>query len=410
MVRGPIGGVPMDLIYNSRNQLVSAGLDNYHYDSDGLRIKATVHGITKGYVQDVVGELSRVLEERDGKGHVTARYVWGLGLLYRVENCDIAVYHYNAQGSTVALTDHKGRVTDRYSYDEYGKIIAHVGCSSNPFTFSGYYGVIADDNGLYFHRARYYDPELRRFLQRDVMAGSMMDPGSMNRYAYAGGDPLNGVDPDGEFFFSLIIGLVVGAVIGFAVDVVAQGITKGWDNIDWGQAAFAALEGAITGAVLGGAAGALAKASWYTVMAVEASVAMAANAGVQGLAYAAGVSEGFDWAEFGITAGLSIAIPAGGKLKSIGKKWAKKSTKSAARTGLRRTGKVASSAFKNYDKVLAELGTNPRFLNLKAMYGNIPARESLGRQVWNAFKDNFAAEINAGIPSLAIEITGGVGE
>ena len=373
-----------------------------------MRIEASVHGSTKRYVQDAALELSRVLEEKDDKNRTTARYVWGLGLLYRVEKAGIAIYHYNTQGSTVALTDRKGYITDRYSYEEYGKVIAHVGTSSNPFTFSGYHGVVADDNGLYFHRARYYEPGLRRFLQRDMMAGSLMDPRSMNRYAYGGGDPVNNTDPDGEFFIALLVGLVVGAAIGFTADVIIQGVTKGWDNIDWGQAGFAALEGAITGMILGGAAGALAKASWYTVMAVEASVAMAANAGVQGLAYAAGINDDFNWAEFGATAGLSLAIPGGSMgLKTIGKKWASKTTKSISRAGLRRTSKVASSVYKNYDNVLAELGTNRQFLKIKMRYAGIPAADSLGRQVWSAFKDNFASETVAGILSMSVAINGG---
>jgi RHS repeat-associated protein len=410
LVYGPVGGVPMTLAYDSRNRLVSAGLDRYRYDADGLRIEARVHGVTRRYVQDTVLDMSRVLEERDDGDDVTARYVWGLGLLYRTVKGDIAVYHYNTQGSTVALTDRKGQITDRYSYDEYGKLIAHVGDSTNPFTFNGYNGVVADDNGLYFHRARYYEPGLRIFLSRDIMAGSLMDPGSLNRYAYGGGDPVNNIDPDGEFFFALIIGLVVGAAVGFTVDVLVQGFTKGWDNIDWGQAGFAALEGAITGMILGGAAGALAKASWYTVMAVESSVAMAANAGVQGIAYAAGFSEGFDWLEFGVTGGLAVGL-VGGKaaakgayrgIKSIGKKWAKKTTKQISRKVLRGSGKLAKSTFDNYDRVLKELGANQRLLQAAAT----PARESLSRTILVRFGEDFAAESAAGLTSLVLYFGG----
>ncbi|MDN4066260.1 RHS repeat-associated core domain-containing protein [Paenibacillus vini] len=58
---------------------------------------------------------------------------------------------------------------------------------------------MTDPNGLYFMRARYYDPELKRFLNRDVIQGDLTDGQTLNRYAYVNGDPVGYVDPLGLF-------------------------------------------------------------------------------------------------------------------------------------------------------------------------------------------------------------------
>lgn len=46
-------------------------------------------------------------------------------------------------------------------------------------------------------RARYYSVEDRQFISKDELRGDISDLGSLNRYAYVGGDPVNTVDPSG---------------------------------------------------------------------------------------------------------------------------------------------------------------------------------------------------------------------
>jgi len=53
------------------------------------------------------------------------------------------------------------------------------------------------DLGLYYLRARYYNPNSGRFLSRDPLDGNAIDPASLHKYLYAGGDPVNGLDPSG---------------------------------------------------------------------------------------------------------------------------------------------------------------------------------------------------------------------
>jgi len=67
------------------------------------------------------------------------------------------------------------------------------------WTSSFYRGEQYDpDLGLYYLRARYYNPGTGRFLSRDPEDGNRFDPASLHKYLYAGGDPVNAIDPAGR--------------------------------------------------------------------------------------------------------------------------------------------------------------------------------------------------------------------
>ena len=128
---------------------------------------------------------------------VTTKYVYGLGLIYEETTNDIKVYHYDYRGSTVALTDSTGYVTDTFEYDTYGSMTARTGTTVTPFLYNGRDGVMTDENGLVYMRARYYSPVLKRFINADVVAGSITNSITLNRYAYANGNPVSNIDPFG---------------------------------------------------------------------------------------------------------------------------------------------------------------------------------------------------------------------
>jgi RHS repeat-associated protein len=54
------------------------------------------------------------------------------------------------------------------------------------------------DLGLYYLRARYYNPATGRFLSRDPEDGQALDPKTLHKYLYAGADPVNAMDPTGR--------------------------------------------------------------------------------------------------------------------------------------------------------------------------------------------------------------------
>nr|WP_260866539.1 zincin-like metallopeptidase toxin domain-containing protein [Paenibacillus xylanexedens] len=184
--------------YDARNRLVKAGKLKYRYNPQGDRIELAQRGQVTRYVIDDAPELSRVLMELDGEGNVKARYVYGLGLIGR-EDADgtYLSYHYDLRGSTTLLTDEQNRVKDRYTYGLYGELEQHEGVTVQPFAYNGRDGVMTDANGLYYMRARYYDPKLKRFLNRDVIRGEIQDGQTFNRYAYVNGNPVSYIDPLG---------------------------------------------------------------------------------------------------------------------------------------------------------------------------------------------------------------------
>ena len=95
------------------------------------------------------------------------------------------------------MTSESGSITDTFAYDTYGKQTARTGESDIIFGYNGKYGVMTEPNGLVYMRARYYSPELRRFINADVIAGEISNAITLNRYAYANGNPISTVDPLG---------------------------------------------------------------------------------------------------------------------------------------------------------------------------------------------------------------------
>lgn len=188
-----------DYEYDSRNRLIKSGRMKYTYNWKNERVECKWKGKVTRYIVDDVGSLSHVLMEVDEAGETIATYVYGLGLIGRENGRSGAYvsYHYDLRGSTTLLTNEHGQVADRYAYGVYGELVQHEGDTIQPFQYNGQDGVMHDTNGLYYMRARYYHAGLKRFLNRDVIKGTLVEGQTLNRYAYVNGDPVNYVDPLG---------------------------------------------------------------------------------------------------------------------------------------------------------------------------------------------------------------------
>jgi RHS repeat-associated protein len=192
MEKIPLADALTTASFDSRNRLTQVGNTNYRYDAENQRITVDA----THYVINPQAVLSQVLVKttRDG---TSTYYVYGLGLIGEETNGTYQVYHHDLRGSTVALTDASGTVVDRFHYSAFAQVVNHEGISDTPFLYNGRDGVMTDTNGLYYMRARYYNPEIRRFVNQDVLLGNVAEGQTLNRYAYVEGKPIVAVDPTG---------------------------------------------------------------------------------------------------------------------------------------------------------------------------------------------------------------------
>ncbi len=203
MVNGPLNGETQAFQYDSRNRLTSVGAIAYRYDAQNHRIGVSVSSKETTYAINPVPALSQTLVRTKPDGTQTY-YVHGLGLIGEESGGAYQVYHYDLRGTTVALSNAQGAVTEQFAYSPYGGLVSHSPAMvDTPFLYNGRDGVMTDDTGLYYMRARFYNPELRRFVNQDPLLGFVEDGQSLNRYAYVTGEPVSFVDPFGLVEMSL---------------------------------------------------------------------------------------------------------------------------------------------------------------------------------------------------------------
>ena len=204
------------LVYDdeSRPSLITypTGSDSFLWNALGQRMRATLNGTVKRYVYD--GD--RVLEQTDDAGNVTARYTTESSSFYQpgsphgqtevglpgprratwswIASGGLSRYPlYDAQGTVRRLADDSGAKTDYYTHSAFGYEYPPTGSTPNPYRFGGAWGYITDTpgSGLLQLGARFYWPEVGRFIQQDPIGEGI------NWYAYVGNNPLVWVDPDG---------------------------------------------------------------------------------------------------------------------------------------------------------------------------------------------------------------------
>ena len=175
--------------WNSRNQLASmnGGTDVFTYDSFGRRIAKSISSTAKVYLYDGANSV----QELQG-GNVTANLMTGGidELFLRTDSSGAWNFLADALGSTAALTDTTGQIQTQYTYEPFGNTTATGTTSGN---VNDYTGRELDETGLYFYRARYYNPQIGRFISEDPIRLA----GGINFYAYVGNDPSNRIDPLG---------------------------------------------------------------------------------------------------------------------------------------------------------------------------------------------------------------------
>lgn len=187
--------------WDEKNRLVqvetfTGNTISYSYDSDGIRVSTALDGQTTTYLVDKNRDYAQVIEEHIDD-ELVVRYTYGLDSIAQQRSDRVSFYHVDGLGSTRALTDIDGNLTDTYSYDAYGNLLHSTGNTTNNYLYTGeQYDPNLDS---YYLRARYYDPGLGRFNSPDPFGGLMTEPLSIAKYPYAHGNPVNAIDPSGLF-------------------------------------------------------------------------------------------------------------------------------------------------------------------------------------------------------------------
>ena len=268
-----------NFLYDAEDHLVTAGSAAYLYDADGFLTEKAIGADVTRYEYSARGELLKTILP-DGRtidylhdplgrriakkidGTITEKYLWqgltrllavydgGDNLIMRFEYADGRMpvtmtrnggrycLAYDQVGSLRVVADDSGTVVKRVDYDTFGNIITDSDPAFGvPFGFAG--GLFDPDTGLVHFGYRDYDPDTGRWTAKDPI---LFAGGETNLYGYVLNDPVNWVDPTGEFINLGTAG--VGAAIGAGVGAVNaifhhRSILKG------------TLSGAVTGSLAG---------------------------------------------------------------------------------------------------------------------------------------------------------------
>jgi RHS repeat-associated protein len=218
------------------NQATAVTVASYGYDADGQRVRKTTPVGTTDFLIDPTTAWPQVVLESRGTERVA--YVWGdslrqqarggQGTLFGNPSEDLTPLHGHL-GSTIAAVDRLGSVVEFVEHDSFGAI--NVTQPKLAHQFAGEY--LDSITALTYLRARWYSPLTGTFTSADPAPPVIADTGSLNRYNYAQSDPVNHIDPSGEFTLgelNISMGEIATAIRSVAT-AFGQGARAGWGAV-----------------------------------------------------------------------------------------------------------------------------------------------------------------------------------
>jgi len=191
--------------YDDENRLIAFQDANtvaeYKYDPFGRRVEKKVNGKVTRYVYDG----AHILMEYNEDNKVTSRFVHSLTIDEAValeRGKKVYYYHADGLGSITDLTDAKGNIVKEYHYKSYGALQWQSGSLAQPFRFTG--REFDPESGLYYYRARYYNPRMGRFLTKDPIG---FKGGDVHLYCYVKNNPVGRRDPLGLWYIDVNVSL-----------------------------------------------------------------------------------------------------------------------------------------------------------------------------------------------------------
>jgi RHS repeat-associated protein len=198
-----------------------AGSETYRYDPMDYRIGRSGGSLgSRDYFLE--GEH---LESEYAGGTLQAKYFRGVGtdelvaawLVDTDGKLKPYLFHHDPLTSVSAVTGHNGGTTQSIKYSAFGQVQSSTGASPNRLKYTGRED---DGTGLYYYRARYYDPAIGRFVSEDPIGFAS---GDMSFYVYVGNNPVNATDPTGMVEAKLI---PIVSQLGMAWDWVAGKVNR----------------------------------------------------------------------------------------------------------------------------------------------------------------------------------------
>jgi len=169
----------------------------YTYDALGRQLGVDTNGTQRWTVYNGSSTDANAYADYNGSGGLTMRYLDGLAvdqLLARTDpSANTAWYITDQLGSVEDVVNSSGTVIDHILYDNFGNITSESSPSSGDrFKFAGM--EYDATTGLYYDRARYYDPNTGRFVTQDPEGFAA---GDTNLYRFVHDEPTNRIDPTG---------------------------------------------------------------------------------------------------------------------------------------------------------------------------------------------------------------------
>jgi RHS repeat-associated protein len=249
-----INGQTTSYAYDAQERLTSltpasGSSATYAYDHAGRRVNETVGADARAFVWDVASTYGDIVAEFDGTGSLLASYVLGHDrLISQTQGGTTSYFQQDAIGSTRALTNAAGNVTESYTYSAFGTLL-DGDTSATPYLYTGHR--FDASSGLYQMRARYYDPGVGSFLTQDTWAIDRSNPVELNRYGYVAGNPVGYTDPSGYFIMSQLGALYdnhikpAALALGRMTRTFAEGAVAGGVGYLVGTLAYAAIRTAV---------------------------------------------------------------------------------------------------------------------------------------------------------------------
>ena len=343
-------GVSTAMRYNAANQLISSvsGTDKttYTYDANGNLVRSENAGGARSYAYNALNLLesftredgytenysynaNRLLSEIRTNEDLTTTLTWDIlygdgVVISAAQNGQKTSYTYGLE----RISAKTGSTRTEYVYDGRGSVAAEVSYNNAWYTFGGGlarknvvsksyspFGELLTEqtsgfgyNGEYYNaatgmiylRARFYEPEMNRFGQKDTLRGSIADGISLNRYLYCWNDPIDYIDPSGQLGILGAAGLI-GAIAGGVTGAVSAVL----DAHKTGQKV--TVRNVLKGTAIGVASGMTAGVTAAATFASTGSVKIAATAaGMAGGAVAGGLSSAINSIESGQSVGTVL--------------------------------------------------------------------------------------------------------